>query len=80
MTESDWTRRDLLALSSLGMGAQALALSAPAMAAGRGTAEQPGHTIWHADGLKLSRVEELPSAFLDRVRRLHPQQLDLDSV
>jgi len=45
-----------------------------------GMTGQPGHTIWNADGLKLSRVEELPLAFLDRVRRLHPQQLDLGSV
>ena len=36
---------------------------------------QPGHVIWHADGLKLDRIEDLPAPYLDRLRRLHPQQL-----
>ncbi len=38
---------------------------------------QPGHTIWHADGIKLASVEELPEAYLERIRRLHPGQLEV---
>ena len=37
--------------------------------------DQPGHAIWHADGLKLKSVDELPREYLQRIRRLHPQQL-----
>jgi hypothetical protein len=39
--------------------------------------DQPGHVLWHADGLKLDRVEQLPAAFLARARRLYPQQLEV---
>jgi hypothetical protein len=38
---------------------------------------QPGHTIWHADGVKLAGIDELPAAFLERIRRLHPGQLEV---
>lgn len=38
-------------------------------------AGQAGHTLWHADGVKLRSIEELPPAFLERTRRLYPQQL-----
>jgi hypothetical protein len=40
-----------------------------------GMKDQPGHTIWHADGVKLRDVEALPEEYLERVRRLHPRQL-----
>jgi hypothetical protein len=40
-------------------------------------AGQAGHTIWHADGLKLDRIDDMPAAFLDRLRRLHPGQLEV---
>ncbi len=35
----------------------------------------PGHVFWHADGLKLASIEQLPPAFLERMRREHPEQL-----
>lgn len=38
-------------------------------------AGQPGHVIWHADGVKLDSVEELPAEFLERMRRLYPARL-----
>jgi hypothetical protein len=38
-------------------------------------AEHPGHVIWHASGAKLSSIEQLPRAFLDRARREHPERL-----
>jgi hypothetical protein len=41
---------------------------------------QPGHVIWHADGLKLRAIEELPAGYLERARRLHPEQLATRSV
>lgn len=41
--------------------------------------DQPGHAIWHADGIKLGTVDELPPAFLERMQRMHPQQLKVGS-
>jgi hypothetical protein len=37
--------------------------------------DHPGHVFWHADGLKLASIEQLPPAFLERMRREHPDQL-----
>lgn len=36
---------------------------------------EPGHVVWHADGLKLRAVEELPPAVLARVQNQFPDQL-----
>lgn len=41
---------------------------------------EAGHVIWHADGIKLRTTDDLPAAFLDRVRRLHPKQLIVTPV
>jgi hypothetical protein len=38
-------------------------------------AGQPGHVIWHADGVKLDSVAELPPAFRARVEKLFPERL-----
>lgn len=38
-------------------------------------AGQPGHVIWHADGIKLDSVEQLPAEFLGRMRRQYPDRL-----
>lgn len=38
--------------------------------------DDAGHVMWHADGIKLMTLEDLPKAYLDRVRREHPDQLD----
>jgi hypothetical protein len=36
---------------------------------------RPGHVIWHADGVKLESVADLPPAFRERMERLHPERL-----
>jgi hypothetical protein len=36
---------------------------------------QPGHVIWHADGVKLEAVAGLPAAFLERMRAQFPERL-----
>ncbi len=36
---------------------------------------RPGHVIWHADGVKLESVDDLPAPFLARMRRLYPERL-----
>lgn len=38
--------------------------------------DNSGHVMWHADGIKLTAIEDLPKPYLDRVRREHPNQLD----
>ena len=35
----------------------------------------PGHVFWHADGLKLASIEQLPPDFLERMRKENPEQL-----
>lgn len=36
---------------------------------------EPGHTIWHAAGRKLRSLDDLPAEYLDRARRMFPDQL-----
>lgn len=36
---------------------------------------QPGHTIWHASGVKLRTIEDLPREYLDRARAEHGDRL-----
>jgi hypothetical protein len=36
---------------------------------------QPGHVIWHADGIKLDTVADLPPDFRARVEKLFPERL-----
>jgi hypothetical protein len=36
---------------------------------------QPGHVIWHADGVKLESVADLPRDFRERMERLYPERL-----
>lgn len=38
-------------------------------------AGQPGHVVWHADGVKLDSIAELPPAFRARVEKLFPERL-----
>lgn len=38
-------------------------------------AGQPGHVIWHADGVKLRSIAELPAAFRERMQAQFPQRL-----
>ncbi len=35
----------------------------------------PGHTMWHADGVKIGSLDELPDAYRERAERLHPGHL-----
>ncbi len=36
---------------------------------------QPGHVIWHADGVKLESVEDLPEGFHQRMQAQFPERL-----
>lgn len=36
---------------------------------------QPGHVVWHADGVKLQSVEELPAHFRRWMTERHPERL-----
>jgi hypothetical protein len=36
---------------------------------------EPGHVMWHADGLKLASLDELPDAYAERAQRLFPGHL-----
>jgi hypothetical protein len=36
---------------------------------------QPGHVVWHADGVKLESADALPAAFLARMRAQFPERL-----
>jgi hypothetical protein len=38
-------------------------------------AGQPGHVIWHADGVKLGSVADLPEPFLERMQSKFPDRL-----
>jgi hypothetical protein len=38
-------------------------------------AGQPGHVIWHADGVKLDSVNELPEPFMKRMQARFPERL-----
>lgn len=38
-------------------------------------AGQPGHVIWHADGVKLDSIAELPADFRARCEKLFPERL-----
>lgn len=38
-------------------------------------AEYPGHVIWHASGVKLRSLAEVPAEFLMRAQREHPERL-----
>lgn len=37
--------------------------------------DHPGHVIWHASGAKLRSLAEVPSDFLKRAEREHPERL-----
>jgi hypothetical protein len=37
--------------------------------------DQPGHVIWHADGIKLDSVARLPAAFRARMQKHYPERL-----
>jgi hypothetical protein len=36
---------------------------------------QPGHVIWHADGIKLDSIDDLPRDFRERMEKLYPERL-----
>jgi hypothetical protein len=36
---------------------------------------QPGHVIWHADGVKLDSVDALPESFMTRMQAKFPERL-----
>jgi hypothetical protein len=38
-------------------------------------AGQPGHVVWHADGVKLKSAADLPARFRQRVDERHPDRL-----
>jgi hypothetical protein len=38
-------------------------------------AGQPGHVIWHADGVKLESAARLPADFRARMEKLYPERL-----
>jgi len=38
-------------------------------------AGQPGHVVWHADGVKLDGIDALPRDFRERMEKLYPDRL-----
>jgi hypothetical protein len=36
---------------------------------------QPGHSVWHADGLKFESTRDLPAEFLQRMQTQFPERL-----
>lgn len=43
-------------------------------------ADHPGHVIWHASGVKLGTLDEVPREFLLRAQREHPERLTVRPV
>lgn len=41
-------------------------------------AEHPGHVIWHASGVKLRSLDDVPKEFLLRAQREHPERLSAE--
>jgi hypothetical protein len=41
-----------------------------------GMAGQPGHVIWHADGVKLESIAQLPEDFRRRMEAQYPERLE----
>jgi len=37
--------------------------------------DRPGHTIWHASGVKLNSVEDLPPDYYARIKAEHPRRM-----
>ncbi len=37
--------------------------------------DHPGHVIWHASGVKLRSIDELPREYLERAQREYPERL-----
>jgi hypothetical protein len=37
--------------------------------------DHPGHVIWHASGVKLRSIDELPRDYRDRIEREYPERL-----
>lgn len=37
--------------------------------------DRPGHVVWHASGVKLRSIDEVPREFLDRAQKEYPERL-----
>jgi len=37
--------------------------------------DQPGHVIWHASGVKLRNIGELPREYRERAEREYPERM-----
>lgn len=42
--------------------------------------DQPGHVIWHASGVKLQSMDQLPRAYLERAEKEYPDRLSAKPV
>lgn len=42
--------------------------------------DQPGHVIWHASGVKLQSMDQLPRAYRERAEKEHPNRLSARPV
>jgi hypothetical protein len=42
--------------------------------------DQPGHVIWHASGVKLQSMDQLPRAYRDRAEKEYPDRLSARPV
>jgi hypothetical protein len=36
---------------------------------------EPGHVIWHASGVKLRHIDELPREYRERAMREYPERM-----
>jgi hypothetical protein len=42
--------------------------------------DQPGHVIWHASGVKLQSMDQLPRAYRERAEEEYPDRLSARPV
>jgi hypothetical protein len=42
--------------------------------------DQPGHVIWHASGVKLQNIDQLPRAYRERAEREYPDRMSARPV
>jgi len=40
--------------------------------------DRPGHLVWHASGVKLESINDLPADYLERAQARHPDRLTAD--
>ena len=37
--------------------------------------DRPGHVIWHASGVKLRSIDDLPAEYRDRAEKEYPERM-----